>query len=130
MTLQFTDEIAGELKHLEETLLSPEVRRSRERLDALLADDFLEYGASGRIYDKSALLEMTGKTYDGQLSLQAFSAMSLAPSVALVRYRSCLRRADGRESHALRCSVWWLTQKGWKLVFHQGTPAFPDTRQD
>lgn len=128
--MQRTDEIAGELKRLEETLLSPEVRRSRARLDALLADDFLEYGASGRIYDKPALLGMTDKAYDGQLSLHGFSAMALAPSVALVRYRSLLRRADGSESHALRCSVWSLTETGWKLVFHQGTPTFPAIRQD
>lgn len=128
--MQLTDEIAAELKRLEESLLSPEFRRSRARLDALLADDFLEYGASGRIYDKSALLAMTDKTYDGQLSLHAFSATALAPSVALVRYRSLLRRADGRESHALRCSIWSLTEEGWKLVFHQGTPTVPEIRQD
>jgi hypothetical protein len=128
--MQLTDEIAGELKRLEEALLSPDVRRSRARLDALLADDFVEYGASGRIYDKPAILGMTGKAYDGQLSLHAFSAMALAPTVALVRYRSLLRRADGRESHALRCSVWSSTEQGWKLVFHQGTPTFPEDRQD
>lgn len=128
--MQITDEIAAELQRLEETLLNPEVRRSRARLDALLADDFLEYGASGRTYDKSALLSMTDKAYDGELLLHAFSAMALAPSVALVRYRSLLRRADGRESHALRCSVWSLTEKGWQLVFHQGTPTVPEIPQD
>lgn len=128
--MQLAEEIAAELKRLEETLLRPEVRRSRVRLDALLADDFLEVGASGRIYDKPAILGMTDKAYDGQLSLQAFSAVALAPSVALVRYRSLLRRADGRESHALRCSVWSLTDEGWKLVFHQGTPTLPEIPQD
>lgn len=128
--MQLTDEIAAELKHLEETLLNPAVRRSRARLDALLADDFLEVGASGRTYDKSAILGMTDKAYDGQLSLHEFSATALAPSIALVRYRSLLRRADGRESHALRCSVWSLTEKGWKLVFHQGTPTVPEIPQD
>lgn len=128
--MQLTDETATELKRLEETLLRPEVRRSRVWLDALLADEFLEVGASGRIYDKPALLGMTDRVYEGQLSLQTFSAVALAPSVALVRYRSCLRRADGRESHALRCSVWLLTETGWKLVFHQGTPTAAVTRQD
>ena len=128
--MQLTDEIAAELKRLEETLLSLEVRRSRARLDALLADDFLEYGPSGRIYDKSAILGMTDKSYDGRLSLQEFSATALAPSVALVRYRTLLRRANGRESHVLRCSVWSLTEEGWKLVFHQGTPTGPEIRQD
>lgn len=128
--MKLAEEVSGELRRLEESLLSPEVRRSCARLDALLADDFVEHGASGRVYDKADLLGMTNKAFEGKLSLHAFSAAALAPSVVLVRYRSLLRRADGRESHALRCSVWCLTETGWRLVFHQGTPAFPESRQD
>ena len=36
------------LRSLEEELLRPEVRRSRAALEALLAPDFTEIGASGR----------------------------------------------------------------------------------
>ena len=121
--MQLPDEIARELKLLEETLLRPEVRRSREEMDALLADDFVEYGRSGRIYDKVAILEMADKPFDGQLSLYGFSAKALAPSVVLVNYFSVLHHADGNESHSLRSSIWSQTGNGWKLVFHQGTPC-------
>ena len=120
--MQLPFEVVAELKRLEETLLRPEVRRSREKMSVLLADDFIEYGRSGRIYDKAAILDTTNNPFDGQLSLHGFSAKALAPSVVLVNYSSLLRRADGNESHSLRSSIWSRTEKGWKLVFHQGTP--------
>ena len=123
--MQLISEVVQELKRLEETLLRPEVRRSREEMDALLADDFIEYGRSGRIYDKAAILEIANRSFDGRLSLYKFSARALAPSVALVTYSSLLRHVDGSESHSLRSSIWSRTEKGWRLVFHQGTPTTP-----
>jgi hypothetical protein len=42
---------------LEEDLLKPEVRRSAERVNCLLADDFIEFGSSGRIFDKRGIIE-------------------------------------------------------------------------
>ena len=119
--IELSDETVEELKRLEETLLRPEVRRSRENMSALLADDFMEYGRSGRVYDKAAILDTTDKPFDGQLSLHGFSAKALAPSVALVRYATVLRRSDGNEFHSLRSSIWTRTGQGWRLVFHQGT---------
>lgn len=123
--MQLSYEVVQELKSLEETLLRSEVRRSRVKMDALLADDFIEYGRSGRTYDKAAILETADKPFDGQLSLHGFSAKALAPSVALVNYSSLLHRSDGSKSHSLRSSIWTRTEHGWKLVFHQGTPVNP-----
>lgn len=121
--MQLSSETVQELMRLEETLLRPEVRRSRAQMDALLADDFVEYGSSGHIYDKAAILETAEKSFDGQLSLHGFSARALAPTVALVNYRSILRRTDRSDSHSLRSSIWVRAEKGWKLIFHQGTPT-------
>ena len=98
--MQFSFETVQELKRPEETLPRPEVRRSREQLDALLADDFIEYG--GHIYDKAAILETAQMSFDGRLSLQDFSAKALAPTVALVHYRSVLRRAHRIDSVGTR----------------------------
>ena len=42
------DALAAELKGLEEELLVPTVRKST-RLTELLADEFIEFGSSGRI---------------------------------------------------------------------------------
>lgn len=42
---------------LEEELLSEEVRKSRQKLELLLDDDFFEYGSSGKMYTKDFVLE-------------------------------------------------------------------------
>lgn len=53
--------IMGELR-----LLDAEVRRSPERLGALLHPDFYEFGSSGRLWDRAAVLaELTGKDVPG-----------------------------------------------------------------
>ena len=123
--MQLSSEDVQELQRLEEELLRPEVRRSPEKMAVLLADDFLEFGRSGRIYDKVNILETVAQPFDGRLSLSQFAAKALAPSVALVTYWSTLRDANGDERHALRSSIWTRTEKGWRLVFHQGTPTAP-----
>jgi len=123
--LQLSDEVVEELKNLEEMLLRPEVRRSRGKMSALLAEDFIEYGRSGRIYDKAAILDSADLPFASRLSMHGFSAKALAPSVVLVRYATVLRRTDGSESHSLRSSIWTRTGSGWRLVFHQGTARDP-----
>jgi hypothetical protein len=123
--MQLSSEDVQELQRLEEERLRPEVRRCPEKMAALLADDFLEFGRSGRIYDKVNILETVAQQCDGRLSLSQFSAKALAPSVALVTYWGTLRDTNGKERHALRSSIWTRTEKGWRLVFHQGTPMAP-----
>ena len=44
------------IKNLETELLQPEVRKSKERLNELLADDFYEIGESGKQYNKQDIL--------------------------------------------------------------------------
>ena len=66
--MQLSSEDVQELQRLEEELLRPEVRRSPEKMAALLADDFLEFGRSGRIYDKANILATAAEQCDGRLS--------------------------------------------------------------
>ena len=48
--------IEAHLRTLEEQLLQPAVRKDATRLDALLADGFIEFGSSGRVFDKQAII--------------------------------------------------------------------------
>ena len=48
-------------RKLEESLLSREVRKSTEKLNILLDDEFLEYGSSGKIYSKKKYNRKTSK---------------------------------------------------------------------
>jgi hypothetical protein len=120
-----------QLKKLEEALWRSEIRFSPEKIDLLLADDFIEIGSSGRIYDKQMTLAGTAAVPAAapaqeiglRLPLADFSAKELAPSLALVNYTSIQRNPDGSEKQALRTSIWKQTDTGWILWFHQGTLA-------
>jgi len=115
-----------ELEALERMLLDPEVRRSPERMSALLADDFVEFASSGVAYDKRVILEVL---QDEALaddpvtrSLERFEVVALGPDAALTRYR-LLRRRSAQESptQSLRSSLWRLRDGRWQMAFHQGT---------
>jgi hypothetical protein len=51
------------LYQLEEHLLQPEVRHSRDELEKLLADEFVEFGSAGRIYNRQSIIEELGACY-------------------------------------------------------------------
>ena len=113
--------LAEELRGLEERLLDPEVRGSAERVDELLAEDFVEFGSSGLVYDKSAVIEALGRDpgFVGTRTLCDFSLRELSPTVVLVTYRI-------GETGTLRSSIWQGREGRWRMVFHQGTRRQPD----
>ena len=45
-----------QIKELEEALLIPATRKSKLQLETLLADDFIEHGSSGLIYNKQVVI--------------------------------------------------------------------------
>ncbi|MGO4809630.1 DUF4440 domain-containing protein [Cupriavidus sp. 2MCAB6] len=115
------------LQQLETELHQPAAGGDRDRLDVLLHDSFLEIGRSGGIHTKAETLsELPPEAASGTIWAQDFSLRQLAPDVAMLNYRSACRRPDGRlERHTLRTSIWKLTDKGWQMFFHQGTPTDP-----
>src|ERR1051325_11498838 len=109
------------LRKLEERLLRPEVRRSPEELGQLLADDFREFGSSGRIFDKQQIIEALQNEQPSELRLEELRSVALAPEIALATYRAiCKAVHTGTESHFLRSSVWRRQNGRWQIVFHQG----------
>ena len=94
--MKLSDDDAQELKRLEEDLRS-QVRFSPEKMNSLLADDFLEFGSSSRIYDKRKTMETPAQEINARLPLTDFSIKALASSVVLVTYRSILLNSDGSE---------------------------------
>ena len=108
------------IQELEERLLSPAVRRSPEALDSLIADDFLEFGSSGRICSKADVLN--GLDPIGEFSLSDIHVTELGTGYALITYQLALIN-DGNRTTSLRSSIWRLENQGWRMLFHQGTPA-------
>lgn len=114
-----TPTVEAQLRHLEEQLLHPGVRGSVERLDALLADDFIEFGSSGRVFDKKYIVKALPEESPIKLSLSNFKSTMLSETIALVTYRAT--RGSKPSEQTLRSSIWRLSNGQWQMVFHQGT---------
>ncbi len=111
-----------ELSQLEERLWIAEFRFDRVWMDSVLADDFIEFGRSGRIYAREECLDVAGGAIDAVMPLQEFRLCSLGADAVLATYKSRVTYVDEVEC-ANRSSIWLKTAQGWKLKFHQGTPA-------
>ncbi len=105
---------------LECDLLNPDFRRDRDKLAALLAEDFHEIGASGRVYDRADVLRLLPGDADVCQSMHEASLHRLAPDVALLTYTS-ERRCGTMVRRTLRSSIWICTAAGWRIRYHQGT---------
>jgi hypothetical protein len=115
--------IEAHLRALEEELLQPAVRKTASRVDALLTDDFMEFGSSGRVFDKHDIIDSLRSESPARRSLTDFRALPLGPGVVLTTYRATSYDASGEQPiHSLRSSVWRLLDGRWQMVFHQGTP--------
>ena len=128
------EHLAGRIRELEERLLDPVVRRSAEAAPALLDDEFVEVGSSGRVYSKSrvlaALAEEAASGRETRFRLTDFSLRVLGPEAVLARYRVEGEGLSGSEPrHSLRSSVWVLQSGRWQLLFHQGTPTSAAARE-
>jgi hypothetical protein len=114
--------VHAQLRHLEEQLLQPEVRDSTERLAALLAKDFVEFGSSGQVFNKKQIIAALANETPTERSLSDLEATMLAEDIALVTYRAT-RRSHAGAVHTLRSSIWRRSDGQWQTVFHQGTLA-------
>lgn len=114
---------ASEVRALEEKLLQPDFRRNREAVAALLADDFREFGSSGRAWTKQQVLDKLESEPPFEAVMQDFEATKLADEVVLVTYAVTLQSSDSESRTSLRSSVWIRRDDRWKMIFHQGTPA-------
>ncbi|MBV8362412.1 MAG: DUF4440 domain-containing protein [Deltaproteobacteria bacterium] len=117
------------LRSLEEQLLQSDIRRSAAKVGDLLADDFVEFGSSGRVFSKSELTEplrQEREVHSVQWSIIDFAVRWLAPNIVLATYRLMVRHGSAEwERHTLRSSIWKLRDSNWQMIFHQGTPATP-----
>lgn len=110
-----------QLRSLEESLWREETRLSRDRLETLVDDSYLEFGSSGKVYNKRQMMDAKIQEINAQLPLPEFRITFLAPTVALLTYRSIQTFSDGLRKEARRASIWTKKKNGWKLTFHQGT---------
>ncbi len=116
------DRSTERLVELEWSLWSSGPRSDVGYLDRVLAEDFLEFGRSGRTYDRASIMADTPVEIDADLD--DLSVRLLSQDVALVTYRSILRHRTAAQV-SNRASVWRHDGDRWRLEFHQGTPTTP-----
>lgn len=124
------DHLLQHLQALEVRLHDPQVRADAGQLQALLHEDFLEFGRSGGVHDRAATVDSLAAALPAgapaRLVSGGFALARLGPDSALLTYRSASVAEDGTAGrHTLRSSVWLRTARGWQMRFHQGTPTAP-----
>jgi len=88
--------VEDQIRFLEEQLLKPEVRASPRELEIILADDFLEFGSSGRVYDKQQIIAALQQESGGEILLMDFQVKLIGPGAALATSRTV--RFSGSEN--------------------------------
>ncbi len=117
-----------QLKLLEPLIYAANDGQQRAHFDSLLAPDFWEVGASGKVYDRAFVLDTLEarqaapraeiwQAYDFRLD-------ELAPGNFLLTY---LLEQPTRLSR--RATLWQQTEQGWKMRYHQGTVVLPPSNE-
>lgn len=116
---------AATIKRLERRLQVPSVRTSRQQLEPLLADEFVEFGSSGAVYDKSRVIALLLSEQENKrpryATMQSMKLQWLADDVTLLTYLGT--KTNGQLARANRSSIWKRIRGRWQMVFHQGTPV-------
>ncbi|MBM7553067.1 DUF4440 domain-containing protein [Thalassobacillus pellis] len=112
------EQIMERLYVLETSLLKGEVRKSVEKLNKMLAEDFMEFASDGKIYDKENILTRLPKEDDPGIVWSNFEAKILSPTTALTTFKIFIQ---SKNTYSLRSSVWKWNDGRWQMVFHQGT---------
>ena len=123
------------IKRLEMRLQLPSVRSSRQQLDQILADDFLEFGSSGATHDKTKVF--AALVADPASGLPRYAALNklrvtwFADDVVMLNYASSRSQPGAGRIQANRTSIWKHIEGRWQMLFHQGTPleASPDAKE-
>ncbi len=108
---------------LEEKLLQPNIRKSSNEIEQLLADDFMEIGCSGRTYNRQQVIDALQNESSAKMIISDFQILNLSKEIILATYRvSKINDVNGQEIISLRSSIWKLFSDKWKMIFNQGTP--------
>jgi hypothetical protein len=117
-----SEEFVSQLLSLETTLLDPAVRRDRSRVSELLAEDFVEFGSSGRVWTRNRILDLLAIEEYLPPTIEDFECRQISSTAIFATYRAV--RVDaltGTRTVTLRSSIWKRETGVWRIHFHQGT---------
>ncbi|MDF2947495.1 MAG: hypothetical protein K0S51_2174 [Bacillales bacterium] len=114
------DNLKDLMYELESSLLHSATRSSIQELDKLLAEEFVEFGSSGRIFTKNDIIERLPIETQIKLDIIDFNIKILSPDLIQTKFVT----SKNSISYQLRTSIWIKTlNNNWQMIFHQGTPT-------
>ena len=120
-----SDDVLGELSRREPIFHGPAWPTDRKALEALVAHDFWEVGASGRVYGRDLVLDSLSTRSvdpaDESWETSDFDLLTLADDTYAVRYAL---RQGGRRTR--RVTIWRCAAGQWQVLYHQGTVVTDD----
>ena len=108
------------LNAYEVALLDPKNRSNRVELDRLIADEFVEIGATGNTFGKAEVMSSLPDESGVHFEASDVKVKMLSPTVGLVTYVTA-RTANESVRRSKRASIWVKTGEQWQMIFHQGT---------
>ena len=98
------------------------VRCSKQSLQELLDENFMEFCSSGRvyIYDINTVIDEEVKGEWDSWRIIDFRIKNLSQDCILATYRF-IKENQGQKKCSLRSSIWRNIEQKWKMIFHQGT---------
>lgn len=107
-----------DIQKYEELFFSYDFCSISANLEQMIADDFIEIGASGKTYCKTDIIDyLSHLQADRKISIFDFKQKQLSDSLILVTYQT-----TEDANVAMRSSIWQMCKDGTvKIIFHQGT---------
>lgn len=93
---------------------------SAEEASRLIAEDFVEFGASGKMWTKKEIVAAISQWEPNECVVEDFTVRELSEVVCLVTYR-VLGTDKAPLPFSLRSSIWRHNGGTWQIIFHQGT---------
>ena len=107
------------LLNLEKKLARIGSKISAEEASSLIGEDFLEFGASGKVWSKADIIPQMAEWTASEAVIESFTVRDLGPVMCLVTYKLVDPVKNGPVSN--RSSIWRYTGDKWEIIFHQGT---------
>lgn len=112
------------VKEFELELLSSETRKSPQRLNELLSNDFFEFTQSGTACTKHNIIDVLQQCPEEKFVVRDYSEKKLSADVVLVHYIADREIVESGEKRCTLCSsIWQNINNRWQMVFFQGTPS-------
>jgi hypothetical protein len=113
------------LLQFENDLLDPDFCSDIDKLEHRFAAGFVEYGQSGAVYGRDAMIRFLLASKKRNIEIRNFTVRCLGSSAAVANFTAVEGLESGKSGmpgdRSLRTSVWVKEEGDWRIFFHQGT---------